>query len=181
MRAITAHRAWPLHVDDWRSEGWWWCGSGGAVETFMLWNKCRPSRITTGIVENEIESDHAGGGRMASIGVETVSTPARLKAACASFDASRSRCQETRTQACKRASHHSINQEEERRARGRTTQGQPASPSFEPARGWPMQRCSKQASMRLKRPNKWKQGIKRTHHTTNKHGSLVHLLQDHQG
>jgi len=104
MRAITAYRAWPLHADDWRPEGWW-CGSGGAVETFMLWNKCRPSRITTGIVENEIESDHAGGGRMASIGVETVSTPARLKAACASFDASQSRCQETRTQACKRASH----------------------------------------------------------------------------
>ena len=42
MRAITAHRAWPLHADDWRSCGWW-CGSGGAValEAFnsMLWNQ----------------------------------------------------------------------------------------------------------------------------------------------
>lgn len=30
MRAITAHRDWPLHADDWHSGGW--CGREGAVQ-----------------------------------------------------------------------------------------------------------------------------------------------------
>lgn len=49
-------------------------------------------------MENKIESDHAGGGRMARIGMGTTNTPAsRLHQA--SFDASQSRCQEARRQA----------------------------------------------------------------------------------
>lgn len=87
MRAITAYLAWPLHADDWRSGGW--CGCEGAVETFMLWNPCRrPSTTrTTTRVENKIESDHAGGGRMARIGMGTTITPAsRLHQASCKVD-----------------------------------------------------------------------------------------------
>ena len=76
MRAITTHRAWPLHADDWRSCGW--CASEGAV-AFEGFNaveqvvECRPSSITTR-VEKEIELDHSG-GRMARIGMGPFTHP----------------------------------------------------------------------------------------------------------
>ena len=59
MRAITAHRAWPLHADDWRSCGW--CGSEGAVafETSNVVEQvveCPPSSEAAK-VEKEIELD----------------------------------------------------------------------------------------------------------------------------
>ena len=64
-------------------------------------------------MENKIESSHAGGGRMARIGMGTMITPAsRLHQA--SFDASQSRCQEVRRQAS--SGEPAINQEPELRA-----------------------------------------------------------------
>ena len=76
MRAITAHRVWPLRVNDGRSCGW--CASEGAV-AFEAFNaveqlvECRPSSIAAR-VEQEIEMDHTG-GKMARIGMGPFSNP----------------------------------------------------------------------------------------------------------
>jgi hypothetical protein len=76
MRAITAHRAWPLHADDWRSCGW--CASEGdvAFEGFHAVEQvveCPPSSIAAR-VEKKIELDHSG-GRMARIEMRPFTHP----------------------------------------------------------------------------------------------------------
>jgi len=162
MRAITAHRAWPLREDDGRLCGW--CASEGAV-AFEAFNaveqvvECRPSGRAAR-VEQEIEMDHTGGYRDGA----TLTPALRLHSTH-----HKSRCS------------GSEEASELRRARHQPACQAKARPSCEPARGRATPTSIAATCVRLKRPNRWKQGIKTTHHTTNHHGSLVHLLQDHQG
>lgn len=171
MRAITAHRAWPLHADDWRLCGW--CASEGAV-AFEGFNaveqvvECRPSSITTR-VEKEIELDHSG-GRMARIGMGPFThPPVGCIRRITNVDV-----QDARRQASSGEPASSAINQETARARAASR------------RGVGQRRCSSSIAagkhtIESVRTGGSKASSETTHHTTNQHGSLVHLLQDHQG